>query len=426
MGTYTLPSPTPSPPGRFPVSPRRSPRLNGSSLTGVQKIRGALSAAGASRVPKKRAALGKYQGKLSQPTGEEVPGQNIRWSVSRPGDVWYKWRVRQNDRLVCREVVDDEDMLDLDSITDVAKVMSHCNLVNLVEHSGFADGRRKETAWEFCGAGTLNSLILTHKEPLPESLIWHTVCSLMRAVHFLNTGREDGDVYRTAAIGWKPIVHNAINPANVFYCHPQTSEPGYRKATYGHCKLGNFSRAMVIDTADDDVSLTALYDKGIEGEFTGYESPELSSHMGEPDWFIDDDTGEIRGVWGKTIGSASDVWSIGAVAVAMMTGDTIWPLVMRENIKVGMMSRRDEDWRTVWPPDRFERLKALTNSDQASTLAGMLPFTYSERLRYFVETLLSPDPWTRVNIVQKLASATNSRYEAMSDLKTAGSEVRDE
>ncbi|KAK5136769.1 hypothetical protein LTR08_002065 [Meristemomyces frigidus] len=380
------------------------------------------------RAQKRRASLGQYQGKLSLPTGDEAPRTKIRWSARRPedGDVWYKWPPGRKDRLICRELVDDEDELDLDSVHDVAKIMSHTNLVNLVEYSGFGEGYRKETAWEFCGAGTLNSLLLANGKPLPESLIWHTLCSLLKAVHFLNTGRRDEELGRDAATGWKPIVHNSINPANVFYSDPKFPEPGYRMATYGIAKLGNFTRAMVIDAADDDVSLTALYSKGIEGEFTGFESPELSSHMGEPDWTVDEITGEKRGVWGKTIGSASDVWSIGAVAVAMMTGDTIWPLVMNASISVGMMSRRDEDWRTVWPPDRFERLKALTGGEQCSLLAEILPFTYSERLKHFVATLLSPDPWTRVDVVQKLRSAVRLRYDTMSDLEAAGSDCRKE
>lgn len=316
---------------------------------------------------------------------------------------------------MCRAHINEEEDLDEDAVRDVAKVMSHPNLVNLVDHSGF--GRlnvRRETAWEFTDAGTLNSLILAHGDGLPESLIWHTLVSLLQAVRYLNTGRPTDDLRDGAVRGWKPIVHNAIDPANIFYCHPRT-EPGYKTPTYGRCKLGNFSRAMVIESTYDDVNLSDLYAKDIEGEITGYEAPDLSSFQGEP-----------RGVWGKTVGSASDVWSIGAVAVAMMTGDTLWPLVMRENIKVGMMSRRGENWRTVYPTERFERLQALTEGSGMSTFWGMLPFTYSDTLKLFVESMLGVDPWARADVQHKLTTAINCRVQTWRALKDAKDEMVDE
>ncbi|KAK5123509.1 hypothetical protein LTR85_002547 [Meristemomyces frigidus] len=431
------PSPTPSPtiPGAVPKSPSPSTRGSpspGSSPTGIRKARSWSIWPRCPHVPKKRGRLGKFQGELSLPIGLEFPGKKIEWKSARPenGDVWVQ-RKTAKEKIMCREHIDEEDKLDAEAVRDVATIMNHPNLVNLVDHSGFGGlNVRKETAWELCEAGTLNSLILAHGDGLPESLVWHTLVSLLQAVRYLNTGRESGDNRDGAAAGWKPIVHNAINPANIFYCQPRT-EPGYMTPTYGRCKLGNFSRSMVIESEYDDVSLVELYAKDIEGETTGYEAPDLSSHMAEAPAMIDPETGEKKAVWGKTVGSASDVWSIGAVAVAMMTGDTLWPLVMRENIKVGMMSVRDEnwqviDWRTVGPAKRFARLKVLTEGLGVSTLWGMLPFTYSETLKLFVESLLGVNPWTRANVHEKLEAARTFRADTWLALKVRKDETWDE
>ncbi|KAK4549470.1 hypothetical protein LTR36_006467 [Oleoguttula mirabilis] len=447
------PSPTPSPviPGAIPKSP--SPSFRGSpspasSPTGVRKRPTYSIFPRCPHVPKKRGRLGRYQGKLSLPIGREFPGQDIKWSSERPenGDVWCKKDVGDSEKVVCREHLDAEDRLDRDSIRDVESIMNHPNLVNLKDHSGFGQlNVRKETAWEICDAGTLNSLILAHGDGLPESLIWHTLVSLLQAVRYLNTGRSRFDDRDGAAAGWKPIVHNAINPANIFYCQART-EPGFKTPTYGRCKLGNFSRAMAIESAYDDVSLLELYEKEVEGETTGYEAPDLSSHKGEPEATVDEITGERKAVWGKTVGSASDVWSIGAVAVAMMTGDTLWPLVMREYIKIGMEPRRYQtpqtpnpaqprrppqplkplDWRTVSPAERFERLKALTEEEFASKLWNILPFTYSDTLKLFVESMLGVNPWTRANVQDKLATAKQCRAETWLELKRVGDEMLDE
>lgn len=179
---------------------------------------------------------------------------------------------------MCREIIDDEDELDANSVTDVVKITNYPHLVNLVDHSGFENEfwTRKETAWEICNAGTLNALMLEHGEGLPESLIWHTILDLLMAVRYLNTGRRTRwDDRKSAIPGWKPVVHNAINPSNIFYMHPRQPVPGGTKATYGLCKLGNFSRAMIINDPQDTVDYLTLQNNLLLDELTGYEAPEL-------------------------------------------------------------------------------------------------------------------------------------------------------
>ncbi|KAK3678578.1 hypothetical protein LTR78_001876 [Recurvomyces mirabilis] len=269
---------------------------------------------------------------------------------------------------------------------DVGDLLNHPNLVQLLEYDD-TDGTRtsKRTKWEYCNAGTLNQLILVQDgEGLPESFIWHTIISLLRASTYLVTGRQaltatdcqladDLEPIR----GWKPISHNFIHPANVFYCHPKPVA-GFKNLTYGTCKLGNFEKCTVFKNWNDKRDVIQLWDQDLEGEYTGYEAPELSSYWPQA---------EIAP------GGLGDVWSIGACAVAMMTSRPIWELVMRQDITSDMISRRDEDWRTVVPTERFNRLAAMCRPDLpagCTTLQQALPFTYSPVLRSIVEQMVFP------------------------------------
>ncbi|EFX05570.1 hypothetical protein CMQ_3639 [Grosmannia clavigera kw1407] len=107
--------------------------------------------------------------------------------------------------------------------------------------------------WDRCDAGSLD--VLLHDLPrmaemgvyrgvvgcrdegtvyLPESLCWHVVRSVLRALSWLHDG--DGNPVQD---GWMPVLHNAVQPANIFFQHPRGRE------TYGLCKLGNYSRCFV-------------------------------------------------------------------------------------------------------------------------------------------------------------------------------------
>lgn len=394
-------------------SPSSSPSISSASGSSPKGLRG-----------KKRGRLGAYQGAISFPTAREVPGKApwFTFGCGEPGhpgwnwfegDVWEKPILplssdRRLDRRACREVHDEDNQLGLQSVSDVQKALDHPNLVGLVEHDGFGtQDTRKETAWEFCDAGTLNQLILAHKgDALPESLIWHTLQSLLQAVLHLSTGRRlviDGP---SPPVGWKPILHNLINPANVFYCHPRKYKD-FKQPTYGVCKLGNFTSCVVLGPNEFTLGLSDLWDENIEGEFTGYEAPERSSYYPEA----------------RIFGAASDVWSIGAVAVAMMTGQPIWHLVMRENINASMMSRRNSNWQTVVPSDRFERLAVLCNETPASSrLRDALPLTYSPRLKELVERLVHPNPFERMDVQKLVGEVMMANLEMQFDAVWKGKE----
>lgn len=157
----------------------------------------------------------------------------------------------------------------------VGNVLNHPNLINHVETQidhvfhGLSTRTlpsRNLLLWDFCDAGTLESLL---QEPpveitsdlvtgvishfLPEGLCWHVVLSMLKALAWLHEGYRDEDYVRDTAGGtperatrsrildpdWMPILHRDIKPGNIFFQHPRGTE------TYGLCKLGNLHRCFV-------------------------------------------------------------------------------------------------------------------------------------------------------------------------------------
>ncbi|KAI1826706.1 hypothetical protein F4861DRAFT_545248 [Xylaria intraflava] len=164
-------------------------------------------------------------------------------------------------------------------------VLNHPNLVSLVDCFALQftdDGKlgrdRWFMVWDYCDAGNLGN-ILTPSQPrpqdrplspkpddgdgdvqmddappqlnkkpkfLPESLCWHVLTSVLRALTWLHDGvldvaqREDGVWERRSEnLDWQPMLHRNINPQNIFLGYPR------RKESYGPVKLGNYGRLVI-------------------------------------------------------------------------------------------------------------------------------------------------------------------------------------
>ena len=210
------------------------------------------------------------------------------------------WRViRKADRFefLARDVTDElygpeptalRSLLDPepdDMGTALMCLLNHENLVNFVDWIQVNGWRKQQPRprhfflYDFCTAGTLENLFmpptrledpdleadhLRHrreaeragkevekpKEPsefLPESLCWHVLCSVLKALAWLHHGvREDYNPETNeyeeldASVDWLTVLHRDITASNIFFCHPQT-----KMETYGLCKLGNLGRAFV-------------------------------------------------------------------------------------------------------------------------------------------------------------------------------------
>lgn len=145
----------------------------------------------------------------------------------------------------------------------VAQILNHENLVSLVgriDSQPFSKTQKKDDktdsylVWDYCDAANLSALFNEHpcKDSsyyLPESLCWHVLRALTRAVTYLHDGKRlhfDAGLlpgasreWRAVDADWLPILHRAIEPANIYFQHPRGTE------TYGQCKLANFSEATV-------------------------------------------------------------------------------------------------------------------------------------------------------------------------------------
>ena len=222
---------------------------------------------------------------------------------------------------------------------------------------------------------------------LPEDLVWYVLISLLRATSWLHHRRQ-------------PVVHCAIDPANIFFTAPDPEDERPLVQKYGLVKLGNFSRAVVLphgidpDRWDEEgVEVRcSMFEHMIVDEYqeTGYEAPEMLGMLGE-------DEVSAEKFWP---GPCSDIFSIGVVGFAMMTGKTIWDLLLERRFiaraqEPYRMERAvlEEKWRFSAYEERMEMLKAVLRGDQV--LVNALPGFYSEELKDFVTMLLDLEPERR-------------------------------
>lgn len=145
----------------------------------------------------------------------------------------------------------------------VRQVLNHENLISIVgvfEHAPLVrsqhsnpDSVESYLVWDFCDAANLSAVFRQHPREdtafyLPESLCWHVLRSLTRAVAHLHDGKRlavEGGVsgsekqWVSTDLDWLPILHRDITPKNVFFQHPRGTE------TYGQCKLGHYEKMAV-------------------------------------------------------------------------------------------------------------------------------------------------------------------------------------
>jgi serine/threonine protein kinase len=149
----------------------------------------------------------------------------------------------------------------------VSFVMNHDNLISFagfIRHKPhnpepFDDTQATDDylLWDFCDAGSLELLLvnkgqkppLIGKSFLPESLCWHVLTSVMRALTWLHDGyrrnvnfdsKKPRDyVWACHDIDWVPILHRNIAGTTILFQHPEGNE------TYGQCKLGDMRQVAV-------------------------------------------------------------------------------------------------------------------------------------------------------------------------------------
>ncbi|OHW97386.1 g2-specific serine threonine protein kinase [Colletotrichum incanum] len=222
---------------------------------------------------------------------------------------------------------------------NLGRNMSHIfNHENIISLAGYlrqqpvhprVDATEDYLVWDICDAGTLENLLASpdaEREPgcfLPESLCWHVLVSIMRALVWLHDGYRQEVNWVTGErrwmktdAEWMPILHRRISAETVFFQHSRGRE------TYGVCKLGKFGNAFVS-------GVPARRDGAPEGEkplphTIGFPVAPKEGHMGLTDmtkqWKEYLDTGRNS----KRLYTLSDEhWALGAVLFRMMVGDPL-------------------------------------------------------------------------------------------------------
>lgn len=90
---------------------------------------------------------------------------------------------------------------------------------------------------------------------LPESLCWHVLRSISKALLWLHYGvKETAGIpgeYMKYDDDWHPILVMDISPGQIWFKRPEGGE------TYGECKLGGFQWARVIGTVGGEVAVAS-------------------------------------------------------------------------------------------------------------------------------------------------------------------------
>ncbi|KAF5024293.1 hypothetical protein F66182_3623 [Fusarium sp. NRRL 66182] len=218
----------------------------------------------------------------------------------------------------------------------VRQILNHENLLSIVgviERQLFDRSQRPNDAWldsehllvwDFGDAGNLSALFRQYPCEsssfyLPESLCWHVLRSLIRAVTYLHDGKR---LYYPASVpdapnlrewqsvdtDWYPILHRGIEPKNIWFQHARGTE------TYGQCKLGNFSNIAVTCHSFDRGSHLASAPKGI-----ALATREGIGPLSDVRKAFEQDQEHIP-VEKRPYTLWDEMWSVGATIFTMMTG----------------------------------------------------------------------------------------------------------
>jgi serine/threonine protein kinase len=211
--------------------------------------------------------------------GPEIKEVEFRFVKSIKDNVWLVESTNDNEPFIARRLEEfdhgysqkEQNQAEINGMWDLlqkhdmmqclAQILNHENIISI---AGCINPKpltsnpeyRYNTwlVWDYCDAGNLETLwtdkrllLLAARTPqkfLPESLCWHVLISILRALTWLHDGMrmldtEDGRVLEEVHDDWMPILHGSITPENIHFQHPRGTE------VFGVCKLANFSTAFV-------------------------------------------------------------------------------------------------------------------------------------------------------------------------------------
>lgn len=188
--------------------------------------------------------------------------------------------------------------------TSLARLLNHPNvisLVDIIERSGIPGpqsqgGMKKDeqvkypldfTVWEDMNAGCLSYLLPStnalpnlndeagwralasqsyNRFSLPESLCWHVLQSISKALLWLHHGVKETEGIRGDWMkhddDWQPVLIRDVSPGQIWFKHPKKDE------TYGECKLGGFQWAKVTGCPEGRIAIAPRFeDASLEKQY---------------------------------------------------------------------------------------------------------------------------------------------------------------
>ena len=364
-------------PEGHPAPLRRSPRLNaprpydGSTPVLFQDVPSPPRHIPGSFVPELKTD-GKDNGLLDT---EEEPGDT---DSSEDEEIDLR-AVDDRTGVVQRSDLRKSDLKALQAIWDAVEIPQHRHILEFFT----AEEELDEEEWQFPGDGSVACHMIKRQEAgdeslVPEPLIWHVYIQLLTAVNYLHTGCA-GSFSRKPVVGWQPTVHNSIQPYNV-YIRKTEEVGGYRLPGYGPVLLGDLSRVVVLprvitelDDEDEEErqERAGAFVRKVHRTLAACEAPEIVGYTHYPP------------------GVASDLWSIGAVLLYMMTGQTVWEYLESVQAADGVQIGEDlaEEYR--------RRLLASMPGDYRLN-RHLCRRGYSQELSVLVEVSLNADPGERM------------------------------
>ncbi|TVY19165.1 Serine/threonine-protein kinase ATG1 [Lachnellula arida] len=211
----------------------------------------------------------------------------------------------------------------------LSRILNHPNIISLVDvvQTSALNGSTSEagqygdiTVWEDMNAGSLayltrsanslpgfNDAAAWHRlaspnlarPSLPESLCWHVLRSISRALLWLHHGVKETEGIPGEWVkhddDWQAVLIMDVSPGQIWFKKPT----GTKGEFYGECKLGGFQWAKVCGSVGARVAMgQRVEDAPVFKQW--YWAPEVYKHTQS---------------WTR----ASELWSLGAVIYTMMT-----------------------------------------------------------------------------------------------------------
>lgn len=177
----------------------------------------------------------------------------------------------------------------------LSRVLNHPNVISLVDiiersqvpgtksQSGIKEHGKVEypldiTVWEDMDAGCLAYLLPSpnalpntndgvgwqalsaqnyNRFSLPESLCWHVLLNISKALLWLHYGVKETEGIKGDWMkhddDWHPVLIRDISPGQIWFKHPKKDE------TYGECKLGGFQWAKVTGCPEGKIAIAPRF-----------------------------------------------------------------------------------------------------------------------------------------------------------------------